>query len=145
MATPFGSWGGISVGTGTGFSDYLANKGYSNEKDILWLLPRLDKVQQVEMDIKLNNKGMDTFPAHKSLLTSDINWKRRLIDVFRNGSADPELVKSLIAVVKRGIESHRNRVSNQLTGSDRWNETWIEVYKQWLKELYKLGDTYAKR
>lgn len=124
--------------TGTGFSDYLANKGYSNEKDILWLLPRLDKVQQVEMDIKLNNNGMDVFPKHKSLLSSDIGWKKQLIDVFQGGVDDPNLINSLIQVVKRGIASHKNRVSNQLTGSDRWNETWVQVYRQWLEELNKL-------
>lgn len=138
MATPFGAWGGMPGITGVGFSDYLANKGYSNEKDILWLLPRLDKVQQVEMDIKLNNNGMDVFPRHKSLLSSDIGWKKQLINVFRDGINDPDLINSLIQVVKRGIASHKNRVSNQLTGSDRWNETWIQVYKQWLEELNKL-------
>ena len=124
----------------TGFSNYLANKGYSNEKDILWLLPRLDKVQQVEMDIKLNNNGMDVFPDSKSLLSSDIGWKKKLIDVFRGSVNDPNLINSLVKVVKRGIASHKNRVSNQLTGSDRWNETWVQVYHQWLKELYKLGE-----
>lgn len=143
-SSPFGAWGGFPGTAGAGFSDYLANKGYSNERDILWLLPRLDKVQQVEMDIKLNNNGMDTFPQNKSLLNSDIGWKKQLIDVFKNGTNDPNLVKSLIAVVKRGTASHKNRASNQLTGSARWNETWIEVYNQWLKELHKLGDMYAK-
>jgi hypothetical protein len=138
VATPLGAWGGMPGITGTGFSDYLANKGYSNEKDILWLLPRLDKVQQVEMDIKLNNNGMDVFPKHKSLLSSDIGWKKQLINVFRDGVNDPDLINSLVQVVKRGIASHKNRVSNQLTGSDRWNETWVQVYKQWLEELNKL-------
>jgi len=138
VATPFGAWGGMPGITGTGFSDYLANKGYSNEKDILWLLPRLDKVQQVEMDIKLNNNGMDVFPKHKSLLSSDIGWKKQLINVFRGSVNDPDLINSLIQVVKRGIASHKNRVSNQLTGSDRWNETWVQVYRQWLEELNKL-------
>jgi len=132
--SPFGSWGGIS----TGFSDYLENKGYSNEKDILWLLPRLDKVQQVKMDIKLNNNGMDVFPKYKSLLSSDIGWKTQLIDVFKGSVHAPNLINLLIQVVKRGIASHKNRVSNQLTGSDRWNETWVKVYRQWLEELNKL-------
>lgn len=133
-----GTWGGMPGITGTGFSDYLANKGYSNEKDILWLLPRLDKVQQVEMDIKLNNNGMDIFPDSKSLLSSDIGWKKQLINVFKGGVNDPNLINSLVQVVKRGIASHKNRVSNQLTGSDHWNEAWVQVYKQWLEELNKL-------
>ncbi len=121
-----------------GFSSYLAKKGFSHETNILHILPNLEPLDQLNLDIKLNMNNIDSFPNYKDLLISDSEWKKRLIPIFQGKERNPQVVKTLIGVVNNAINSHRNRMSNQLTGSATWNKTWIKVYEQWLKYLYKL-------
>ncbi len=137
-ASPFGAWGGLP-GTGyPGFSDYLRKKGYQNEKNILTLLPELDPVDQVKLDIQLNMSGVDTFPGSSHLLVTNSKEKAGLIPIFQGKVKNPEVIKSFIDVVERSKQSHEQRAANQLTGSHAWNDTWIKVYNQWLKKLNKL-------
>jgi hypothetical protein len=143
MAVPF-DLEGLPGGGFPGFSGYLSKYGYSNEKDIVSILPNLDPIQQVKLDIKLNMNATDTFPNDKSLLVSDSSLKRQLIPVFQGKIKDPRVIQSLIRVVERGIKSHQNRVSNQLTGSSAWNATWIKVYQQWLNRLNGMLNNYEK-
>jgi hypothetical protein len=118
----------------------LNKQGYSHETNILDLLPRLNPIQQVKIDIALNMNGIDAFPGHSNLLVSDSQWKQKLIPVFQGKEKNPQVIQTLIGVVKNAIQSHKNRASNQLTGSAAWNQTWIHVYNQWLKKLHNLGE-----
>lgn len=136
--SPFNAWGGVP-GSGPGLSTTLQQRGFSNEDSILKILPNLDPVQQVQLDIALNHNGVGRFPQYEGLLKSDAKWKLKLIDVFQGReNNNPNLINLLIKVVKRGIASH-NRSASQLTGSDEWNQVWTTVYHQWLKELIKLS------
>ena len=139
--TPFGAWGG-QPGVGfPGFSDYLKNKGYDNEKNILDLLPKLSPEDQVKFDISLNMNSINTFPHSDHLLVSNSKSKAELIPFFQNKINNPEKIRSLINLVKFSKKTHENRAANQLTGSHDWNDMWIGIYNQWLKILYKkLGE-----
>lgn len=138
MATPFGAWGGLS-GTGfPGFSDYLKQKGYDGEKDIISLLPQLDTTQQVRLDILLNMNGIDTFPDNSNLLVTNSNQKRKLIPIFKGKVKNPAKIEAAINIVLQSKKSHEQRVANQLTGSHAWNDVWIQVYDQWLEKLHNL-------
>lgn len=138
MATPFGAWGGLPGAGGPGFSDYLRRKGYSNEENILNLLPKLNPVDQVNLDIQLNMNGIDNFPGDGHLLVSNAKDKEGLIPIFQGKIKNPQVIKSYIDVVERSKRTHIQRAANQLTGSHAWNDTWIKVYNQWLKRLHKL-------
>lgn len=133
---PFGAWGGFPVTTGVGFSNYLNKHGYSNETGILGILPKLDPVQQVKLDINLNMNGINTFPDSNKLLVDNSKEKAKLIPFFQGKIRDPQTIQSLIGVVEYSKKSHEQRASNQLTGSSVWNNTWIQVYNQWLKKLH---------
>lgn len=130
--------GGFAGNGYNGFSGYLAKQGFSHETNILKILPELQPLDQLNLDIKLNMNNIDAFPDHKDLLISDSAWKKKLIPVFQGKERNPNLIRTLIGVVKNAINSHKNRVSNQLTGSAAWNKTWIKVYEQWLHHLYKI-------
>ena len=141
MASPFGAWGGMPGAGYPGFSDYLAKSGYNNENDLISILPNLDPAQQVILDIKLNMNGIDNFPGDSDILYSNSEDKKKLIPIFRGKIKNPAVIHSAINTVKQSLRSHKNRAANQLTGSRAWNNTWIEVYRQWLKKLYNLlGD-----
>jgi len=146
MATPFGAWGGSPNVAGPGFSDYLRQRGYSNENDILKLLPQLDPVDQVRLDMQLNMNGVDTFPSSSHLLVTNSKDKAGLIPIFRGKVKNPQTIKYFIGVVNDSKKSHQQRAANQLTGSHAWNDTWIRVYDQWLKRLYKLlGEIHGSK
>lgn len=130
--------GGFAGNGYSGFSDYLAQKGFSHETNILNILPQLQPLDQLNLDIKLNMNNIDAFPNHRDLLISDSEWKKKLIPVFQGKEKNPTLIKTLIRVVHNAINSHKNRASNQLTGSAAWNKTWIKVYNQWLNHLHKI-------
>jgi hypothetical protein len=138
MATPFGTWGGLPGAGGPGVSLALQNKGYSQEEDILKLLPQMSPVDQVMLDIKLNMNGIDAFPGSGHLLVSNSKEKLGLIPIFRGRVKNPNTIRYFIKVVNDSIRTHQGREDNQLTGSDRWNATWIKVYHKWLRILYKL-------
>ena len=138
MATPFGAWGGSPNVAGPGFSDFLRKKGYDNEKNILTLLPQLDPVDQVKLDIQLNMNGIDNFPGSGHLLVNNSEQKKGLIPIFQGKVRNPQVIKSYIGVVNQSKESHKRRAANQLTGSHAWNDMWIKVYDQWLHRLHKL-------
>lgn len=138
MATPFGAWGGQPNVAGPGFSDYLRKKGYDNEKSILTLLPQLDPVDQVRLDIQLNMNGIDNFPGSGHLLVNNSKDKEGLIPIFQGRVRNPEVIKSYMDVVRQSKRSHMQRAANQLTGSHAWNDMWIKVYDQWLNRLHKL-------
>lgn len=123
---------------GPGFSDYLRKKGYDNEKSILTLLPQLDPVDQVRLDIQLNMNGIDNFPGSGHLLVNNSKDKEGLIPIFQGKVRNPEVIKSYMDVVRQSKKSHMQRASNQLTGSHAWNDMWIKVYDQWLNRLHKL-------
>jgi hypothetical protein len=138
VATPFYTTGFSGAGF-PGFSDRLRQRGYSNEDNILAILPNLDTIQQIRLDMSLHQDaiGSDSFPFHRNLLYNDGKWKEQLISVFK-GNNNPHLIKKLIWIIKRDIQSHQNRLSNHITGSAEWHKTWIEVYHQWLKKLKEL-------
>jgi hypothetical protein len=138
MATPFGEWGGQPNVAGPGFSDYLRKKGYDNENNILTLLPQLDPVDQVKLDIQLNMNGIDTFPDSSHLLINNSADKKGLIPIFQGKVRNPQVIKSYIGVVENSKRSHMQRAANQMTGSHAWNDVWIKVYNQWIKRLHKL-------
>jgi hypothetical protein len=138
MANPFGAWGGLPGAGGPGFSDYLRKKGYDNENNILTLLPQLDPIDQVRLDIQLNMNGIDVFPGSSHMLVNNSQEKEGLIPIFQGKIRNPQIIKSYIDVVERSKRSHMQRAANQLTGSHAWNDTWIIVYNQWLKRLHKL-------
>lgn len=138
MATPFGAWGGLPGAGGPGFSDFLRRKGYSNEENILSLLPQLDPVNQVKLDIQLNMNGIDTFPNSGHMLVNNSQQKQGLIPIFQGKVRNPQVIKSYIGVVEQSKRSHMQRAANQMTGSHAWNNTWIKVYNQWLKRLNNL-------
>lgn len=138
MATPFGAWGGLPGAGGPGFSDFLRRKGYSNEENILNLLPKLDPIDQVRLDIQLNMNGIDTFPNSSHMLVSNSQQKQGLIPIFQGKVRNPAVIKSYIGVVEQSKRSHMQRAANQMTGSHAWNNTWIKVYNQWLKRLNNL-------
>jgi|SRR5581483_8109435 len=143
MATPFSAAGGLP-GTGyPGFSDYLRQKGYSNEDNILKILPQLSPVEQVKLDIKLNMNGIDAFPGSSHLLVNNSRDKEGLIPIFQGKVKDTNIIRRYIDVVKQSKQSHMHRASNQLTGSHDWNNMWIKVYDQWLKVLYNLLGEYG--
>lgn len=119
-----------------GFSNYLRQYGYSNENDILSILPNMDPIQQVKLDINLNMNAIDSFPNSNHLLVSNSKDKKNLIPFFQGKIKDPNTIKQLIQVVENSKRTHQNRVANQLTGSSDWNNTWIKVYDKWLKKLY---------
>jgi len=137
-ATPFGAWGGMPGGGAPGFSDYLAKNGYNNEQDIISILPDLDPVQQVMLDIKLNMNGVDNFPGNGNLLYSNSNDKKKLIPIFRGKVRNLAIIHAAINTVLQSKKSHEKRAANQLTGSHAWNDTWIRVYNQWLKKLHNI-------
>lgn len=136
--TPFGAWGGMPGAGYPGFSSYLKNKGYDGEKNILTLLPQLDPVDQVKLDIQLNMNGIDTFPNSGHLLVNNSQQKAGLIPIFQGKVRNPQVIKSYIGVVEDSKRSHMQRAANQMTGSHAWNDTWIRVYNQWIKRLHKL-------
>lgn len=138
MATPFGAWGGLPGAGGPGFSDFLRRKGYSNEENILNLLPRLNPIDQVRLDIQLNMNGIDTFPNSSHMLVNNSQQKQGLIPIFQGKVRNPAVIKSYIDVVEQSKRSHMQRAANQMTGSHAWNNTWIKVYNQWLKRLHNL-------
>jgi hypothetical protein len=138
MATPFGAWGGLPGAGGPGFSDFLRKKGYSNETNILTLLPQLDPVNQVKLDIQLNMNGIDTFPSSSHMLVNNSQQKQGLIPIFQGKVRNPAVIKSYINVVEQSKRSHMQRAANQMTGSHDWNNTWLKVYNQWLKRLHNL-------
>jgi hypothetical protein len=138
MATPFGAWGGLPGAGYPGFSDYLRRKGYSNEKNILNLLPQLDPIDQVRLDIQLNMNGVDAFPGSSHMLVNNSHEKQGLIPIFQGKIRNPQTIRSYIDMVERSKRSHMQRAANQLTGSHAWNYTWIKVYNQWLKILHNL-------
>lgn len=138
MATPFGAWGGQPNVAGPGFSDFLRKKGYDNEKNILTLLPQLNPVDQVRLDIKLNMNGIDVFPGSSHMLVNNSQDKQGLIPIFQGKVKNPQVIQSYIDVVEDSKRSHMKRAANQLTGSHDWNDTWIKVYNQWLKILHNL-------
>ena len=138
MATPFGAWGGLPGAGGPGFSDFLRRKGYSNEENILNLLPRLDPIDQVRLDIQLNMNGIDVFPNSSHMLVNNSQQKQGLIPIFQGKVRNPAVIKSYIDVVEQSKRSHVQRAANQMTGSHAWNSTWIKVYNQWLKRLHNL-------
>ena len=138
MATPFGAWGGSPNVAGPGFSDFLKRKGYSNEENILNLLPKLNPIDQVRLDIQLNMNGIDTFPNSSHMLVNNSQQKQGLIPIFQGKVRNPEVIKSYIDVVEQSKRSHMQRAANQMTGSHAWNDTWIKVYNQWLKRLHNL-------
>ena len=138
MATPLGAWGGQPNVAGPGFSDYLRKKGYDNEKSILTLLPQLDPVDQVRLDIQLNMNGIDSFPGSGHLLINNSQQKQGLIPIFQGKVKNPKVIKSYIDVVEKSKRSHMQRAANPLTGSHAWNDVWIRVYDQWLNRLNKL-------
>ncbi len=134
MATPFGAWGGLP-GTGfPGFSDYLKQNGFSNEKSILTLLPELSPVRQVKIDINLNMNGIDAFP-NGHLLYSNAKDKEMLIPIFKGEVKDPDTIKKAIRLVCKSKKTHQGRVANQATGSDAWNNVWLGIYDQWIRRL----------
>jgi len=138
MATPSGAWGGMPGNGTAGFSGYLRKKGYDNENNILTLLPQLDPVDQVRLDIQLNMNGIDSFPGSGHLLVNNSKQKAGLIPIFQGKVQNPQVIKSYIGVVEDSKRSHMQRAANQLTGSHDWNDTWIRVYDQWIKRLNKL-------
>lgn len=138
MATPFGAWGGLPGAGGPGFSDFLRRKGYSNEENILNLLPKLNPIDQVRLDIQLNMNGIDTFPNSSHMLVNNSQQKQGLIPIFQGKVRNPAVIKSYIDVVEQSKRSHMQRAANQITGSHAWNNTWIKVYNQWLKRLNNL-------
>lgn len=138
MATPFGAWGGMPGAGYPGFSNYLRNKGYDGEKNILTLLPQLDPIQQVKLDILLNMNGIDTFPDDSNLLVTNSSQKKKLIPIFKGKVKNPAKIKAAINVVLQSKKSHEQRAANQLTGSHVWNDVWIQVYDQWLEKLHNL-------
>lgn len=141
MATPFSAAGGLPGGGSPGFSGFLRSKGFENGS-LIDILPRLDLVQQVQLDRKLNLKAADPndkrYPHYRGYLINDANWKQKLIDVFSGKENNSRLIRELIAVVARGIKSHERQAGDQLGGSSKWNATWIKVYERWLHELKKL-------
>jgi len=116
------------------FADFV------HEHDLLRLLPTLDTIQQIELDIALHDNAIKSgnFDQHRSLLATDSKWKNKLIDVFRGKERNPKVISSLFHILHRDIHSHQGRVANKLTGSNRWNDAWAKVYKQWLEKLRKM-------
>jgi hypothetical protein len=138
MATPFGAWGGFPNDASPGFSGFLRRQGYSNEKNIIDLIPNLDPVQQVKLDISLNMDGINIIPSGGKLLYDNAKDKRILIPIFKGEERDPNIIKQAIELVQKSKESHKNRVASQWTGSDVWNTLWIRVYDQWLEKLKEI-------
>lgn len=136
--TPFGTWGGLPGNGSPGFSNYLRKQGYNGEKNILTLIPQLNPVQQVKLDIELNMNGIENFPGSGHLLVNNSEEKKGLIPIFQGKVKNPRVIKSLIPVIERSKRSHEERAANQLTGSHAWNDMWIKVYDQWLHRIYKL-------
>lgn len=118
------------------FKEYLKNQEYSNEQEILSKLPNLNLVQQVQLDIALHNDAIskNTFYNQNRNLATDSLWKENLISIFQGKLNDPILIKKIIALLYRDIETHK-RSGNPITGSEIWHKTWIHVYSGWLNKL----------
>jgi hypothetical protein len=144
-----GSWGGVPASSGTGFSSFLANKGFEQERDLLSILPNLDPIQQIKIDKNLNLQAADPndkrYPHYKGTLINDANWKKKLIHVFLGKEKNPHIIHELIHVIKRGIHSHQIQSGDELGGSSRWNKTWIEIYKKWLHKLRSIYEAKSRR
>jgi hypothetical protein len=144
-----GSWGGVPASSGTGFSSFLANKGYSEPESILKVVLELPPEQQIKIDQNLNlraaNPNDPRYPHYRGVLINDANWKQKLIDVFLGKEHNPEIMKELVQVIKRGIHSHQIQSGDQLGGSSEWNKTWIEIYKQWLHKLRSIYEAKSRR
>lgn len=122
------------------FSEYLANKGFSQEQAILSQLPGLDMVQQARLDMKLHNHAIanQTFGSQGQELAADKNWKQKFIDIIQGSERNPEIIQQTIDNIESDVESHRGRGSNRTTGSSAWHEAWIAVYMQWLQKLHQI-------
>lgn len=111
--------GGFSGSGFTGFSDYLKNKGFANNKDLLSILPDLDTIQQIKIDMVL----------HKDDYNDNNDWKKELIQVFK-GKNDPKLIKRLISIISNDIKAHKH-------SNSKLDQALRQVYKQWLEKLYE--------
>lgn len=121
------------------FSEYLADKGFSQEQGILAQLPGLDMVQQAQLDMKLHDKAVvnQTFGSQGQQLVVDKGWKQKFIDIIQGREKNPESIQQTIDSIESDLESHRGRLSNRKTGSSAWHEAWIAVYTQWLQKLHQ--------
>jgi hypothetical protein len=123
------------------FSEFLADKGYSQEQSVLLQLPKLDMVQQAQLDMKLHNDAIvnRTFGSQSQQLATDKGWKQRFIDIIQGKETNPEIIRQTIDNIEVDLESHRNRLSDRRTGSSAWHQAWIAVYEQWLQKLHQLS------
>jgi hypothetical protein len=124
-----------------GFATFIKDReGFPHERNLLSVLPYLDVIKQIEWDIALHSDAIHSgnFKKDNNLLASDSKWKRKLIDIFRGKEKDPQIISTLVNILNKDIASHQGRIPDKLTGSNQWNSTWIEVYKQWLEKLRKM-------
>lgn len=124
------------------FSEYLADRGFSQEQPILVQLPGLNMVQQAQLDMKLHNNAIanQTFGTQSSQLSTDKGWKQSFIDIIQGRQTNPEIIRQTIDSIERDMDSHRNRLSDEKTGSNAWHRAWISVYEKWLQKLHTLGE-----
>ena len=122
------------------FREYLFEKRYQHEQEILSQLPSMDIVKQIETDIALHNSAIEkgTFGHASSELAQDNAWKYKLLNIVSGQEKNPVVIHQVIDVIKNDMQSHQNRQSTPDTGSQDWHSMWLSVYGQWLHKLEQI-------
>lgn len=117
------------------FAEYLS-KHYPQEAFVLKQLPRMDPIQQAQLDIELHRQAINTGQlGHQNVLQTDQTWKQRFIDIMQGKESRSIIIQQTIDIIRNDLASHQGRQNNPLTGSELWHDAWIQVYRNWLNLL----------